>query len=175
MPPLPHALPAGPARHEAGQLQDGRTLQPAQDRQQRQHNIWYVRIYISYVYLQYGAWASSKELPCLHKAYYRPQAYWPCQHRPQVYWPCQYAPAQHHNRWPARDQGCYGRTSHDTPANRSSRSRHDDAELLSRGKRSNRVVHCPVERTLSPSAGPKCFSSRGVHLVAVIHPRSAKG
>ena len=81
----------------------------------------------------------------------RPQAYWPCQHRPQVRWPCQYAPAQHHNRWPARDQGCYGRTSRDTPANRWSRSRHDDAELSSRGKRSNRVVRSPVERTLSPS------------------------
>ena len=33
----------------------------------------------------------------------------------------------------------------------------------------------PVKRTLSPSAGPKRFSSRGVLLVAVIHTRSAKG
>ena len=97
----------------------------------------------------------------------RPQAYWPCQHRPQAYRPCQYTPAQHHDRWPARDQGCHGRTSRDTPANRSSRSRHDDAELSLRGKRSNRGVHGPVERTLSPSAGPKHFSSRGVLLVAV--------
>ena len=72
-----------------------------------------------------------------------------------------------HDRWPARDQGCHGRMSRDTPANCSSRSRHDDAELPLRGKRSNRVVHCPVERTLSPSAGPKRFSSRGVLLVAV--------
>ena len=63
--------------------------------------------------------------------------------RPQAYWPRQYAPAQHHDRRPARDQGCYGRMSRDTPANRSSRSRHDDAELSSRGKRSNRVVHGP--------------------------------
>ena len=94
----------------------------------------------------------------------RPQAYWPCQHRLQAYRPCQYAPAQHHDRWPARDQGCHGR---ETPANRSSRSRHDDAEHSLRGKRSNRVVHGPVERTLSLSAGPKRFSSRGVLLVAV--------
>ena len=117
----------------------------------------------------HGAWATSKKLPCLHKAYYRPQAYWPCQYRPQAYWPCQYrpqanwpcqyAPAQYHDRWPVRDQGCYGRTSRDTLANRSSRSRHDDAELLSRGNRSNRVVHGPVERMLSPSTGPKRFRS----------------
>ena len=60
----------------------------------------YVCTYVSYVYLQYGAWASSKELPCLHKAYYRPQAHWPCQHRPQAYWPCQYAPA------PSRQVAC---------------------------------------------------------------------
>ena len=71
----------------------------------------------------------------------RPQAYWPCQHRLQAYKPCQYAPAQHHDRWPARDQGCNGRTSRDTPANCSSRSRHNDAEILLRGKRSNRVVY----------------------------------
>ena len=86
----------------------------------------------------------------------RPQAYWPCQHRPQAYRLCQYAPAQHHDRWPARDQGCHGRTSRDTPTNRSSRSRHNDAELSLRGKRSNRVVHGP----LSPSTGMKRFSSR---------------
>ena len=36
-----------------------------------------------------------------------------------------------------------------------------------RKKRSNRVVHGPVERTLSLSVGPKRFSSRGVLLVAV--------
>ena len=126
-------------------------------------NGWFSHAW-SHMYLQYGAWATSKKLPCLHKAY------WPCQYRPQAYWPCQYAPAQYHDRWPARDQGCYGRTSRDTPANHSSHSRHD-AELSSRGKRLNRVVHGPVERTLSPSAGPKRFSSRGVLLVAVIHPR----
>ena len=103
----------------------------------------------------------------------RPQAYWPCQHRPQAYRPCQYAPAQHHDRWPARDQGCHGRTSRDTPANRSSRSRHDDAELSLRGKRSNRVVHGPVERTLSPSAGTvsQYIVSLGYSVAATIYPR----
>ena len=113
---------------------------------------------------QYGAWATSKKLPCLHKACYTTTGLLAVPTRPQAYRPCQYAPAQHHDRWPARDEGCHGRTSRDTPANRSSRSRH---ELSLRGKRSNRVVHGPVERTLSPSADPKRFSSRGVLLVAV--------
>ena len=40
---------------------------------------WYVSICVylpntclagEYVYLQYGAWATSKKPPCLHKAYY---------------------------------------------------------------------------------------------------------
>ena len=118
-------------------------------------------------FLQYGAWATSKKLPCLHKACYTTTGLLAVPTRPQAYRPCQYAPAQHHDRWPARDQGCHGRTSCDTPANCSSRSRHDDAELSLRGKRSNRVVHGPVERTLSLSIDPKRFSSRGVLLLLV--------
>ena len=44
----------------------------------------YVHMYMQ-MNLQYGAWGTSKKLSCLHKAYYRPQAYWPCQQRPQAY------------------------------------------------------------------------------------------
>ena len=28
-----------------------------------------------HTYLQYGVWATSKELPCLHKAYYTPEVH----------------------------------------------------------------------------------------------------
>ena len=52
------------------------------------HNFTHIRTYV-HMYmqmnLQYGAWGTSKKLSCLHKAYYRPQAYWPCQQRPQAY------------------------------------------------------------------------------------------
>ena len=88
------------------------------------------------VTLQYGAWVTSKKLPCLHKAYTTPIT----DHR-------RIGHANTHRRsimtsgLHARGQGYYGC---DTPANRSSRSRHDDAELSSRGKQSNRVVHGPV-------------------------------
>ena len=125
---------------------------------------------LQYHYWQYGAWATSKKLPCLHKAYYTTTGVLavPTQTTGVLAVPIRAGTV-------SRQVACYGRTSRDTPATRSSRSRHDNAELSSRGKRSNRVVHGPVQRTLSPSAGLKRFSSRGVLLVAVIHSRSATG
>ena len=35
---------------------------------------WDKTILYVHTYLQYGAWATSKKLPCMHKAYYTPQS-----------------------------------------------------------------------------------------------------
>ena len=109
----------------------------------------YIHTYIR-TYLQYGAWATSKKLPCMHKANYTPQS----AYQIHVVRCKLYADNRRIGRPNTRrrninimtgGQDCYGRRSLDTPANRSFRSRHDDAELSSRGKRSNWVVHGPVE------------------------------